>query len=152
MWLIWLYNFYKCGYKVLPFTSEIVFWQSLLRRFIKREVLQDITTLQLTKLDVADKKNWIQQKDIDIGLGAESVLKFRRDCIQGLSNIVRKMQEKSPLRYATVRQLACLDPSVMFRNPDKCKRQMKCLVQTFLQDKQLTGGVSVGRNSCRRGF
>ncbi len=47
-------------------------------------------------------------------------------------------------------ETACLDPSVMFRDPDKCKRQMKCLVQTFLQDKQLTGGVSAGRNSYQR--
>jgi len=72
--------------------------------------------------------------------------------MQGLSNIVRKMQEKSPLKYATVRQMACLDSSVMFRDPNKCKRQMKCLVQTFLQDKQLTGGVHAGRNSCRKDF
>lgn len=38
------------------------------------------------------------------------VLEFRRDCMQGLTNIVRKVQEKSPLKYATVRQMACLDP------------------------------------------
>ncbi|XP_077085755.1 uncharacterized protein LOC143737776 isoform X2 [Siphateles boraxobius] len=68
---------YQTDELVMPFLSndlaELI--KSLLRRFIKRDVLQDITTLQLTKLDVADKKNWIQQKDIDIGLGAESVLK-----------------------------------------------------------------------------
>ena len=54
---------------------EIVFWQGLLRRFIKREMLQDITTLQLTKPDVADKNNWLKPQDIDIGLGAETDLK-----------------------------------------------------------------------------
>ncbi|KAF3854211.1 hypothetical protein F7725_022266, partial [Dissostichus mawsoni] len=73
-----------------------------------------------------------------------TALEFRRDCMQGLSNIVRKVQEKSPLKYPTVRQMACLDPSVMYRDPDRCKRQIKCLVQRFLQDKQLTGGVSAG--------
>ncbi|XP_050974815.1 uncharacterized protein LOC127170690 isoform X1 [Labeo rohita] len=151
---------YQTDEPVMPFLSndlaELI--KSLLRRFVRRDILQDITTLQLTKLDVADKNNWLQPKDIDIGLGAESVLKsrtivelrvleFKRDCTQGLSNIVRKIQEKSPLKYATVRQMGCLNPSVMFRDPDKCKRQMKCLVQTFLQDKQLKGGVSAGRNS-----
>ncbi|KAL3066042.1 hypothetical protein OYC64_016059 [Pagothenia borchgrevinki] len=40
--------------------------------------------------------------------------------------------------------MACLDPSVMYRDPDRCKRQIKCLVQRFLQDKQLTGGVPAG--------
>ena len=55
---------------------EIVFWQGLLRRFIKREMLQDITTLQLTKPDVADKNNWLKPQDIDIGLGAETFLNY----------------------------------------------------------------------------
>ncbi|KAM6967770.1 uncharacterized protein FYW47_006504 isoform 2-T2 [Aplochiton taeniatus] len=64
--------------------------------------------------------------------------------MHGLSNIIRKVQEKSPLKYPTVRQMACLNPSVMFTDPDRCKRQMKGLVQTFLQDKQLAGGVSAG--------
>ena len=48
---------------------------SLLRRFIKRDVLHDITALQLTKLDVTDKTIWLSPQDISIGLGAESVLK-----------------------------------------------------------------------------
>lgn len=80
------------------------------------------------------------------------VLEFRRDCMQDLTNIVRKVQEKSPLKYCTVRQMACLDPSNMFRDPDRCKEQMKCLVLTFLQTKQLAGGVSAGRSSSGRGF
>ncbi|KAL3063671.1 hypothetical protein OYC64_000077 [Pagothenia borchgrevinki] len=148
---------YQTDEPVMPFLGKDLaeLTKSLLRRFIKRELLQDITTLQLTRLDVADKNNWLHPQDIDIGLGAESILKstkgveltvleFRRDCMQGLSNIVRKVQEKSPLKYPTVRQMACLDPSVMYRDPDRCKRQIKCLVQRFLQDKQLTGGVSAG--------
>lgn len=72
--------------------------------------------------------------------------------MQGLSNIVRKVQEKSPLKYATVRQMECLDLSLMFRDPDKSKTEMKCLIQTFLKDKQLTGGVSAGRNRFGRGY
>lgn len=63
-----------------------------------------------------------------------------------LSRIVKKMQEKSPLKYPTVKQIGCLDPSVMSRDTEWCKGKMKSLVQRFLQDKQLTGGVSAGRN------
>ena len=72
--------------------------------------------------------------------------------MQALSDIVRKVQEESPLKYPTVRQMTCLDPSVMYRDPDSCKRQMKCLVLRFLQDKQLSGGLSAGRNSSGIGF
>uniref|UniRef100_A0A8C5N3G3 Nucleoside diphosphate kinase B n=1 Tax=Gouania willdenowi TaxID=441366 RepID=A0A8C5N3G3_GOUWI len=58
--------------------------------------------------------------------------------MQGLCNIIRKVQDKSPLKYLTVRQLVCLDPSVMYREPERCRNHMKGLVQRFLQDKQLT--------------
>lgn len=47
----------------------------MLRRFVKREVLKDISPLQLVKLDVSEKNNWVPPKDVNIGLGAESVLK-----------------------------------------------------------------------------
>ncbi|KAL6471512.1 hypothetical protein MHYP_G00201620 [Metynnis hypsauchen] len=148
---------YQNDEPVMPFLgkdlAELI--KSLLRRCVKREVLMDIIPLQLTKLDLADKNLLLLPQRVDIGLGAEATLKdskiaelkvleFRRDCMQGLSNIVRKVQEKSPLKYATVRQMECLDPSLMFRDPDKCKNQMKSLVQTFLKDKQLTGGVPAG--------
>lgn len=50
-------------------------WHSLLRRSVKRELLQDITPLQMIRLGVADQNNWARPKEVDIGLGAESVLK-----------------------------------------------------------------------------
>jgi len=49
-------------------------------------------------------------------------------------------------------QMECLDPFLMFRDPDKSKTQTKCRIQTFLKDKQLTWGVSAGRNSFGRGY
>ena len=63
------------------------------------------------------------------------VLEFRRDFMQGIGNIVKKVQEKSRLKYPTVRQMECLSCS---------ENQTKGLVQTFLQDRQLAGGVSAG--------
>ena len=42
---------------------------------MKREVLQDITKLQLTKLDLGEKKNLLLPQRMDIGLGAEKALK-----------------------------------------------------------------------------
>ncbi|XP_063766766.1 uncharacterized protein LOC134882763 isoform X2 [Eleginops maclovinus] len=129
---------YQTDEPVLPFLSKDLteLMISLLRRFIKREVLNDITALQLTKLDVTDKTIWLSPQNISIGLGAESVLKsikgaelrvleFKRECMQGLCNIIRKVQDKSPLKYLTVRQMVCLDPSVMYREPERCRNHMK---------------------------
>lgn len=64
------------------------------------------------------------------------VLEFKRDCMQGLSRIVKKIQEKSPLKYSTVREMDCLDPTVMSRDPDGCKAKMKGVC-----------GVCAGRSS-----
>ncbi|XP_049332732.1 uncharacterized protein LOC107197294 isoform X1 [Astyanax mexicanus] len=55
--------------------------KSLMRRFVKREVLQDITTAQLTKLDIVDQKNLMPVHCVDIGLGAEEP---SRDCLNTL--------------------------------------------------------------------
>lgn len=49
--------------------------QSLLKRFIKEEILNDITALQMVRLDTTDKKARKQLKNVDIGLGAEAVIK-----------------------------------------------------------------------------
>ncbi|XP_047221759.1 protein tyrosine phosphatase type IVA 1 isoform X1 [Girardinichthys multiradiatus] len=64
--------------------------------------------------------------------------------MEGLSRMVKKIQEKSPLTYPTVRQMTCLNPAMMYSDPDLCQGKMKCLVKRFLQDKQLAGGVTAG--------
>ncbi|XP_063753643.1 uncharacterized protein LOC134873747 isoform X1 [Eleginops maclovinus] len=148
---------YQTEEPVMPYLgkdlAELI--KSLMRRFVKREVLQDITTAQLTKLDIGDKNILMPVHCVDIGLGAEEALKnskssdlrileFKRDCMQGLSSMVKKVQEKSPLKYSTVRQMDCLDPTVMSSDPDGCKAKMKGLVQTFLLNRQLAGGVCAG--------
>ncbi|XP_063076306.1 uncharacterized protein LOC134466336 [Engraulis encrasicolus] len=109
-------------------------------------------------MDVSEKSSQVPVKAVDIGIGAEnaikelkkqsratgelSVLQFRKDCMEGLVRIVRKIQEKSPLKYSTVRQMRCLNPARMYSSPDLCQTQMKGLVKQFLQDKRLDGGVS----------
>lgn len=50
-------------------------FKGLLRRFIKRELLEDIGPLHLIKIQVSEKKNWVRLENIDIGLGAESAIK-----------------------------------------------------------------------------
>lgn len=50
--------------------------------------------------------------------------------MQCLVKIVKKLQDKCPLKFPVVRQIACLDPARM-------NRDSKNLVQTFIQGKQL---------------
>ncbi|KAJ4930256.1 hypothetical protein JOQ06_019262 [Pogonophryne albipinna] len=64
--------------------------------------------------------------------------------MKGLAAMVKKVQEKSPLKFPVVRHIACLDPTNMSRDPEWCIGKMKSVVQRFMEDKQLAGGVSAG--------
>ncbi|KAK9958567.1 hypothetical protein ABG768_010680 [Culter alburnus] len=58
--------------------------------------------------------------------------------------MVKKLQEKSPLKFPVVMAIACLEPTSMHRDPEWCLTKMKTTVQKFLQDNQLAGGFSAG--------
>lgn len=77
-------------------------------------------------------------------VGELSVLIFRRECRQALVTMVKKLQEKSPLKFPVVMAIACLEPTSMHRDPEWCLTKMKTTVQKFLQDNQLAGGISAG--------
>ncbi|KAL2084933.1 hypothetical protein ACEWY4_020451 [Coilia grayii] len=47
--------------------------------FVKREVLQDITTAQLINLDIGEKNNLMPVHCVDVSLGAEEALKCRHE-------------------------------------------------------------------------
>lgn len=74
------------------------------------------------------------------------MLNFRQECLQCLVKVVGKLQDKCPLKFTIVRNIACLDPRRIHQEPEKCIKQMKAVVQTFLQGKQLTGGIPAGKN------
>lgn len=48
------------------------------------------------------------------------------------------------MNFPVVRVIAWLDPTNMHM-PEWCLTKMKTIVQKFLQDSQLAGGVSAGR-------
>ncbi|KAI2647221.1 Zinc finger protein 474 [Labeo rohita] len=116
-------TFYQTDVPVIPFLAKDLaeLLKSMLRCFVKKEELQK------------------QKKIREL-----TVLEFRKDCLKMMSTIIQKVQEKSPLKYPVVRQVACLDPSMMLSDPDWCKSNMTKLVQKFLQAQQLSGGVSAG--------
>lgn len=74
---------YQTDQPVLPFLVKdltellMAIITSLLQRFIKRELLHDRTSLQLTKMNISKEKNWVSLKGLDIGLGPESAIKLK---------------------------------------------------------------------------
>lgn len=64
--------------------------------------------------------------------------------MKAMSNIQKKVQDKSPLKYSTIRRMVCLE---IYCDPDWCQVRMSSLVHKFLLDKQLSGDVFAGSNS-----
>ncbi|ROI16565.1 hypothetical protein DPX16_22542 [Anabarilius grahami] len=132
--------------------------RSLLRRFIKRDVQVDVSPVKLVKLDVTDQKIWVSPKQVDIGMGATAALKgmsgsqsggsehevllFMRHSQSALSKICQNLLLKCPLKYPSVRNMMCLDPQNMHKEPDMCLQKIKALIMKFVQDKKLSGGVT----------
>lgn len=68
---------YQTDEPVLPFLAKDLkeLLMALLRLFVKRELLQDRSALQMITIQVSEEKNWVSLKNVDIGLGAESAIK-----------------------------------------------------------------------------
>ena len=90
--------------------------------------MDSVTTgIDLCKIDLTDKSNLLDIKDIDIGTGARSELckamqkcsttpqlrhQFLRECRDFTVAAVSKLQEKCPVRYKFVRNCGSLSPCI----------------------------------------
>ena len=108
--------------------------------FVKEEVLEEANiAYKLIKLDVSKKENLSAPQLVDCGtatkhflksnnLLADQKLQFKKSCVAMLVSIVQKLQEKSPLNYAIVRNSRSLSPIVMSTEPKVCALQFPALV------------------------
>ncbi|XP_067266323.1 uncharacterized protein [Chanodichthys erythropterus] len=159
---------YQTDAPMMPFLCKDLedLIRSLLKRFMKPDALPS-TPYKLVRIEVTDHKLWLSPKDVDIGMGAAAVIKELtkagaksgvselgvlqfKDCQNALSSMCKKALDKCPLKYAIVRNMTCLDPGQMCTNPDECLQKMKCLIQKFVQEKQLSGGISAAIRGCRK--
>lgn len=122
-----------------------ILW-TLLEKFIKKSVLEEATTAaKLSKIDVLEK-----EKKVDVGFACKillqeaqakkkasplQVLEFQNECIVLLQKLTNKLLEHCPLQYAIVRQLTCMDPRYMAKNPDSAISKCSGLLQQLISKK-----------------
>ena len=132
---------FQTGNPILPFLSEAV--EKTMRRltnmFVKEEVLEKANTAyRLIKLDVSKNENLLAPQLVDCGtatkhflksnnLLADQKLQFKKSCVAMLVSIVQKLQEKSPLNYAIVRNSRFLSAIVMSTECKVCALQFSSL-------------------------
>ena len=120
---------------------------------VKPQVLeQNDTAYKLATLDVSKKDNRLLPETINIGNAAKQKLatskvsdldklNYYNDCVELLTALVSKIQERSPLKYSLVRSLCCLDPKLIYKDSmacigkfsDMCKKLVASKVRTARQ-------------------
>ena len=144
---------YQTDKPMLPFMCSDLFKvvKDLMGRFMKSDKMAGVTSVyQLLKIDVQAKEDHNVYSKIDIGFRAEKELKsvvdpktkkkvtdkeimqFKLECRDFLVAIVKKIMDKSPLKFALARNLSFMDPREMGstakeKNLEKCKAVLRQL-------------------------
>jgi hypothetical protein len=150
---------YQTDRPMLPFLGEDMFrlMKSLMQRFMKSEVLHDISKSKIMPLYHNDKNKYIVYDKIDIGFAAEQELKslysakkisavqvmeFRIQCRSFLMKVVAKLMNKAPLKYPLVRYMSCLDPREMSKDKETSVNRMKHVLKILNDAGRIKGGLS----------
>lgn len=117
---------------------------NIMRRVVKKDVLQ--TSTSVIKVDMKSD-NLLPASKVDIGFATNAalkqsrvkasddlVVKFLNDCKNGLVKMIKKIQERSPLRYNLTRYITCLDPILISEHTDLAQSRMDSCLEA-LQDK-----------------
>ena len=152
---------YQTDKPMMPFIAADIqgVLVSVLSRFIKRSVLDSITSQQaLAKLDVKKQENIVSPPEkVEIGFAAKQALEiakkeksgqvsvsqrqlyeFFQGCIAFLRGVAEKIQERSPLKYSFVRAMQALESSFLIANPDRAKEKFGVILQKLFEAKWVT--------------
>ena len=108
--------------------------RDIVSKYIKPEMLEKcINASILCDVNLSDAKNHLRNKKVDICFGANKILTdkmktdeiakreidvFTADCLKFLELLTSKFVEKSPLKYAVVRNAKSLNPEIICMTPE----------------------------------
>ena len=116
---------------------------------LKRSVLSETPTpYTLIKLDLDSEKNLLPVDNINIGTGLKEMMKalslkqeekrkFLRECKLSAIALLKKMQERSPLKNSVCRNASSLSPNKMATEKDACVLKFNNLAESLSKAKLL---------------
>ena len=133
----------------------------IVSKYIKPETLDKCKSASiLYDVNFIDATNQLRNKEVGIGFGASRILTdkmktdeitkreidvFTVDCMEFLESLTSKFVEKSPLKYAVVRNAKSLNLEIICMTPEKGAKLFKSLVDNLVQLDQVTpkevGGI-----------
>jgi len=142
---------FQTSKRMFPFLhSSVELVRQLMKRLIKPTVLENATSaFKLVNIDIEDVANGLKLKSVKIGPAAEHALttltvkdvvkeKFRLEAKNCLVRIVKKLVERSPLKYKFVYAASCLDPKNIYTRPEQSKTKFGTCVSMLLANNHVT--------------
>lgn len=147
---------YQTDEPLIPFQAEDVLklLYSLMSLFVKKDILDKSTTdLTLSSIDLNTQENLLFSDKIETGFAVREILSkllkekkinekqvsvFKLECLKFLKVLVKKIQDKSPLKYPIVRLSRCLAPKVMAENKSEAIDIFTKLLQELQKRRIIT--------------
>ena len=145
-------TFYQSENPLVPFLHDDLYHllKSLLKRVLKPEIYDRIKTPgDMFKLELDTAGVYVHPQDLDLyhsaksglratkdGKDKKSVLKFKTECLEYLKATIKKIMQRSPLKYAITRGMSCLSPEVILQ-PSQLRLD-KC-IEKFMDCRRVTG-------------
>ena len=147
-------SIYQTTKPMLPFFYDDLHdvTRLLMDKIIVSSVLNEAkSATALCKIDIAKKENLLIKPNVGFAATAEinelqkkdkvtttSLKTFRKNCVIFLSSMLSKLLERSPLKYAVVRNASCISPQVIATKPDLSKKYLKNFLERMVQSKRIS--------------
>ena len=130
---------------MIPFLSDALegMIRKIMNMYIRKEVLREANTVRkVIKIDVENVENRLPVDMVNprtamkaILLSEEitdgSIYQLRKGCVVFLTQLILKLQERSPLKYLSIRCSSSLSPVNMVQNQQKATTQFSHLVENI---------------------
>ena len=130
---------------------------TLMGHFIKKDVLEQADSYpKLAAIDPCDKKKQVHCKHMEFGFAARrsmksvtdnktisefAVLTFKTECVQPLSAMTAKLNERCPLKYLLVTYLSSLNPPKMISSASDVTAKFEKILQILMNGNWRSAGV-----------
>lgn len=129
--------------------------QILLKRCVKDVIIESAkSTVKLLNIDLSDKEILLAPAKVDIGFGASSKLvnakglsdrqklEFQMQCRDFAVATLKKILERSPLKYSLVKGISSLDPELIYKRPKIEEERMKIGLKILFNNNWVDEGVA----------
>lgn len=136
------------------YSSLLEMTQNLLRRFVKKEIIENATTpKKLAAINLSDNDNLLTYNQINIGFSATKYLNkskvsekdkgiFKMECRKFLVATVSKIFEKSPLLYSLTKGISSLVPELIIKNPNIAQQRMVICLKILHESNRLNESIA----------